>query len=155
MKTQSIKNRPFGSSLILFLTIACLAPMSLRSAEPEDGTKPKMKVKMDEQCQDMKDAKAKMNAKMKEEDADLATKVAAMNAAPVDQKQALMAELITNLVEQRTAMHEEKAKMEAKMMKHMMEHMPMGKKSMSACPMMKGMKDHSMHAKEESAAATE
>jgi hypothetical protein len=96
-----------------------------------------------------------MSLKMMEEDADLTTKVAAMNAAPADQKQALMAGIVTNLVEQRTAMHEEKAKMEAKMMKHMMEHMQMGKKSMSACPMMKGMKDHSMHAKEESAAATE
>lgn len=78
-----------------------------------------------------------------------------MNAAPADQKQALMAGIVTNLVEQRTAMHQEKAKMEEKMMKHMMEHMQMGKKSMSDCPMMKGMKDHSKHTEEESAAATE
>lgn len=55
MKTQALKNRLFGSSLALFLTVACLSPMSLRSAEPEDGTMPKMK----EQCQEMKDAKEK------------------------------------------------------------------------------------------------
>ncbi len=153
MKTQAIKSRLFGSSLALFLTVACLAPMPSWSAEPEDGNKPMMEGKMKEQCQEMKDAKEKMSAKMKEQDADLATKVAAMNAAPADQKQALMAGLVTNLVEQRTAMHEEKAKMEEKMMKHMMEHMQMGKKSMSECPMMKGMKDHSEHAKEDGAAA--
>jgi hypothetical protein len=36
----------------------------------------------------------------------------------------------------------------------MMGHMQMGKKSMSECPMMKGMKDHSKNAKEDSAAST-
>jgi hypothetical protein len=41
--------------------------------------------------------------------------------------------------EQRIAMDARKAKMEDEMMKHMMEHMQMGKKSMSQCPMMKGM----------------
>jgi hypothetical protein len=158
MKTQALKNRLFDSSLALFLTAASLAPMSSSwSAEPEAGNKPmmegKMEGKMKEQCQEMKDAKEKMSAKMKEQDADLATKVAAMNAAPADQKQALMAGLITTLVGEHTAMHEEKAKMEEKMMKHMMEHMQMGKKSMSECPMMKGMKDHSEHANEDGAAA--
>lgn len=154
MKTQLIKNRLFGSSLVLFLTVASLAPMHSWSAEPGDRNKPKMEGKMKEQCQEMKEAKEKMSAKMKEEDADLATKVAAMNAAPSDQKQALMAGLVTKLVEQRTAMHKEKAKLEEKMMKHMMEHMQMGKKSMSECPMMKGMEDRSKQTKEESAAAT-
>jgi len=34
-----------------------------------------------------------------------------------------------------------KAKMEEEIMKHMMQHMQMGKKSLSQCPMMKGLKD--------------
>lgn len=153
MKIQAFKSRLFGSSLILFLTVASLAPLPSWSAEPADGDKPRMEGKMKEQCQEMKEAKEKMGAKMKAEDDDLATQVAAMNAAPADQKQALMAGLVTKMVEQRTAMHEESAKMEEKMMKHMMEHMQTGKKSMSECPMMKGMKDHSEHAKEDGAAA--
>ena len=153
MKSQTIHNYLFGASLALFLTAACLAPISSRSAEPEDENKPMMEGKMKAQCQEMKQAKEKASAKMKEQDADLAAKVAAMNAAPAEQKQALMAGLVTSLVAQRTAMHEEKAKMEEKMMKHMMEHIQLGKKSMSQCPMMKGMKDHSQHAEADGAAA--
>jgi hypothetical protein len=52
----------------------------------------------------------------------------------------LTAAVVTRMVEQRTAMHARKSKMQDEMMTHMMQHMQMGKNSMSQCPMMKGMK---------------
>lgn len=49
----------------------------------------------------------------------------------------LMANVITEMVEQRIARDERKAKMEEQMMKHLMQQMQIGKESMSQCPMMK------------------
>jgi len=57
----------------------------------------------------------------------------------------LLADIVTQLVKQRTARDASHAKMQEKMMQHMMEHMQMGKESMSQCPMMKDMKG--MHKK--------
>ena len=50
----------------------------------------------------------------------------------------LMAGIVTQMVAQRTALNERKAKMEQGMMKHMMQHMQTGKESMAQCPMMEG-----------------
>jgi hypothetical protein len=50
-----------------------------------------------------------------------------------------MATVITQLVEQKVATDQRKAKMEAEMMAHMMQHMRMGKDSTAQCPMMKDM----------------
>lgn len=91
-----------------------------------------------------------MQAEMKVQDTELTAAVATMNSAAPDKKLDLVAALVTRLVEQRTAMHVRKAKMEEKMMKHMMGHMEMGKESMSKCPMMKDMdgksdEDHAEH----------
>jgi len=95
---------------------------------------------MMQRCQEMKEQKEKMMADMKAQDAELAVQVAKMNSAPENKKLDLMAAVVTQMVEQRTAMNVRKAKMDEEMMKHMMQHMQMGKESMSQCPMMKGMK---------------
>lgn len=79
-----------------------------------------------------------MQAKVKAEDAELTVAAATMNSAAPDKKIDLAAALVTRMVEQSTAMHVQKAKMEEKMMKHMMEHMEKGEGAMSNCPMMKG-----------------
>ena len=73
----------------------------------------------------------KMMAEAKVQDADLAKLVAEMNRAPADQKTALLAAIVTRLVEQRAGMN---AHMEA-MHEAMMQTM-MGGDSMSAHPMM-------------------
>lgn len=59
---------------------------------------------------DMRDAHRKMQDQSKAEDAALAAQVAAMNRAPDDRKVALMAAIITTLVDQRAASN---ARMEA------------------------------------------
>ena len=95
-----------------------------------------MEGKTKECCQGMKEQKQAMMAEIKAQDADLAAQVAQMNSAPEDKKLALLAAIVTRIVEQRTAMN---ARME-KMHGEMMQNMQMGKDSMSKCPMMKGMK---------------
>jgi len=98
-----------------------------------------MEGKMMEGCQEMKEQKQKMKEDIEAQDAALTEQIAKMNSAPDDKKMSLMADVITQMVEQRITMDARKAKMEEAMMRHMMEHMQMGKESMSQCPMMKGM----------------
>jgi len=112
--------------------------MQARSAEPAEG-KTMMEGKMMEGCQEMKEQKQKMKEDIEAQDAALTEQIAKMNSAPDDKKMSLMADVITQMVEQRITMDARKAKMEEAMMRHMMEHMQMGKESMSQCPMMKGM----------------
>lgn len=85
----------------------------------------------------MREQKETMKEERKAQDAELTEQVAKMTSAPEDKKMSLMTDVITRLVEQRIARDEKKAKME----EQMMQNMPMGKDSMSHCPMMKGMKD--------------
>ena len=73
--------------------------------------------------------------------AELATRVANMNGAAEGKKLDLLAAIVTNMVEQRTAMNMRMGKMQDEMMRHMMQHMQLGKESMSQCPMIKRMKD--------------
>jgi hypothetical protein len=87
----------------------------------------------------MTEQRQKMMAEMKAQDAELTAKVAEMNSAPEGTKLDLIADVVTIMVEQRTAMHARMEKMQGKMMQHMMQHMQMGKESMSQCPMMKDM----------------
>ena len=101
----------------------------------------KMDGKMTTGCQEMKEKKEKMMADMKAQDAELTAQVAKMNSAPENEKLGLMADLVTHMAEQRTAMDARKAKMDGEMMQHMMQHMQMGADSVSQCPMMKGMAD--------------
>ena len=74
-----------------------------------------------------------MMAEMKTQDAELTAQVARMNSAAKESKLDLMAEIITKMTEQRTAMNAHMGKMHMEMMKHM----EMCKGSMSHHPMMK------------------
>lgn len=131
------------STLALTMALAVLFPITSPSAEPVEE---KRDSKMMEHCEKMKEQKAKMKADMKAQDSELTALAAKMNSAPADKKMDEMAALVTQMVEQRIAMGERKAKMEEEMMAHMMKHTEMGKDSMAKCPMMKGMNRKSAEA---------
>ena len=161
MKIQSQANLLIHSSFALMLVFSLLTSVTSQSAEPAEPAVPAENSSSDgrmmEHCEKMMEQRKKMKAETKVQDTALTDLVAKMNLAPEDKKTDLMAAIVTQMVEQRTAMHASKAKMEAEMMEHMMEHMQMGKESMSQCPMMKGMKGsdeksadaHKAHQKEE------
>jgi hypothetical protein len=140
MKKQTNTNLIICLSLALALALAIWSPIQAQSAEPAKG-KTMMEGKMMERCQAMMEQKQKMMAEMKAQDTELTAEVAKMNNAPDDKKVGLMAAILSQMVEQRTAMNARMAKMQEEMMKHMGQHMQMGKESLSQCPMMKGMKD--------------
>ena len=141
MKKQTPINHLILPSLTLALALVIWSPIPLQSAEHAEGKEMmKMESRMIEKCKEMKKEKQEMQAKMKAQDAELTAAVATMNRAAQDKKVDLLADVVTRLVEQRTAMNVQQAKMQEKMMKHMMEHMEMGKESMAKCPMMKKMK---------------
>lgn len=129
--------------MALAVIIAVWTPPSSWAADPDGGKEMKMGSKMMDKCEEMKKEKQKMQAEMKAQDAELTAAVATMNSAEPDKKIDLVAGVVTRLIEQRTAMHAQMAKMEEKMMKHMMGHMEMGKESMNKCPMMKDMDEPS------------
>ncbi len=138
MKNPTNTNLVTRLTLALALALAIWFPIQAKSAEPA-GEKKMTAAKMMECCQEMKAQRQKMMAEMKAQDAELAAQVAKLNSAPEDQKMGLMAAVITQMVEQRTAMNARMEKMQDEMMKHMMQHMQMGGESMSQCPMMKDM----------------
>ncbi len=144
MKTHTHTSLLIRSSLAFGLALALWSPVQSQSAEPAEG-KTMMEGKMTDHCQDMMKQKQKMKEDMEAQDAELTKHVAEMNSAPQDKKVSLMADVVTQMVEQRVAMHAQKAKMDEEMTKHMMQHMQMGKGTMSECPMMKGMKGKHEH----------
>jgi hypothetical protein len=93
-------------------------------------------------CKDMMADRDKMMADMKTADARLNELVSKMNAASGQAKVDATAAVVTELVEQRSAMRERMMRMQQGTMGHMMEHAQAGPQSMAACPMMKmeGMK---------------
>jgi len=141
MKTK----QPTKMNIMIHLPLAMIlvwgawSPVHAQPAKPAMKKMP-MEGKMMEGCKAMMEKKQEMMKKMKAQDAALGEQAAKMNSAPSDTKTALMADVVTQLVEQRMARDKQKAKMEEKMMKHMMQHMEMGKESMAKCPTMKGMK---------------
>ena len=139
MKKQARINHLICPCLVLALALVW-SPAPLQSAEHAEGKEMKMESRMMEKCEEMKKEKQEMQAKMKAQDAELTAAVATMNRAAQDKKVNLLADIVTQLVEQRAAMNVQKAEMQEKMMMHMMEHMEMGKESMAKCPMMKEMK---------------
>jgi len=68
-----------------------------------------------------------MMAEMKAQDAELTAQIARMNSATREAKLDLMAEILTKMVDQRTAMNARMEQMHGEMMKHM--QMGMGTKS--------------------------
>jgi glycerol-3-phosphate dehydrogenase len=73
------------------------------------------------------------------DDLGLVARVAAMNSSPSGDQMRLLTAIVTQMVEQRSAMHVKMGKMDEDMMKHMMHHMEAGTESMAKCPMMAGM----------------
>jgi hypothetical protein len=130
MKIQMNSIRIIKCSLGLALAVAFWNPIQSRAAEPAEG-KMMMDGKMMERCQSMMKEKQKLQEEVTAQDAKLKAEVAAMNDAPDDKKSALMAAVVTKLVEQRTETHARMGKMQDDMMGHMMQHMQMGKESMS------------------------
>ncbi len=100
-----------------------------------DAKKPMMNGQMMECCQAMKDQKKTMMMEIKTQDVALTAAIAKMNSATGAEKNTQMAAILTTMVEQRTAMHNNMAKMDEQMMDHMMGHMPMGTESMPQRPM--------------------
>jgi hypothetical protein len=133
MKIQLIKNLATRSGLALAMTLAIWTPAQSQSPEPAKAKKMMMEGKSMEHAKMMQEHCKAMMAEMKTQDAELAAQVARMNSASKDSKLDLMAEIITKMTEQRTAMNAHMGKMHMEMMKHM--DMCMG--SMSHHPMMK------------------
>ncbi len=131
MKNKTNKNLIIGSSLFLVLTLALIiwSPALSQSVEPLKG-KTMMTGDMPACCQDLKAKCQTMWDDLKADDVALTKQVAKMNSAPDDKKMAMMATLITRMVEQRTATNTRMAKMQDDTMQHMMQ-----------CPMMMGTKD--------------
>ena len=138
MTHQTLTQLVIGSGLALAMAVS--SPVQARPAASSDAQH-MTDTQMGDHCRDMKAQKLKMKDDMKEQDAELNELVAKMNRAPDDKKTSLMAAIVTQIVEQRSAMDVRHAKMDDEMMQHMMQHMQMGKDSMSQCPMMKGMKE--------------
>lgn len=139
MKTPSLTDRVFRFSLALALALAIWSPVPSPSAEPVEG-------KIMERCQEIKEQQQKMMAEMKAQDAELTALVAKMNRASKDRKLDLLADIVTQMVQQQRVMNVQKAKLEQEMMKHIMQHLQMGKESVSQCPMLTGMEEKSREA---------
>ncbi len=137
MKIQTHTNFVRRASLTLAFALALWAPVQAQSTAPAKGMM--MKGKMADRCEEMMGQKHKMMADIKAQDTELTAQVARMNSASDDKKVGLMAAVVTQMAEQRTAMSARMENGHEEMMKHMSEHMKMGEGSMSECPMMKGM----------------
>jgi len=130
MKIQLIKNLALRSGLALAMTLALGAPGMAQSTDHSKMEHSKMdhsKMKSDH----MKE----MMAEMKAQDAELTAQIARMNSATREAKLDLMAEILTKMVDQRTAMNARMEQMHGEMMKHM----EMGMGSKPHHPKMKGM----------------
>ncbi len=130
MTIQLYKNLAVRSGLVLAMALALGAP---GMAQSMDNTK------MDHSKMDHSKMKSdhmkEMMAEMKAQDAELTAQVARMNSASKEAKVDLMAEIVTKMVEQRTAMNARMEQMHGEMMKHM----EMGMGSKPHHPKMNGM----------------
>ena len=97
----------------------------------------KMSPEMAKKCQAKMAEHDKMTAEMKAADQKLDALVTTMNNATPSDKPTATALVVTEIVDQRHAMHAGMMNMHQGMMSHMMEHMAEGKDSMAMCPMMK------------------
>ncbi len=148
MKQTSLAKLLLRSAFALAVFSAAWTTLGAQSASPKVGMPMKgekmmggtmMKGKMMGDCDQMMERKQEMGKAMMTQNTALAEQVAAMNRAPEKQKLGLMAGIVTQLAEQRTARDAQKAKMDDSMMGHMMHHMQMGPESVAQCPMMQGM----------------
>ena len=136
MQSTCLTRASFAVALALSLGL----PQPAHTDETGDGEIKGDDAKMMERCQQMKEHKQKMTAEIKAQDKELSEQAARLNRAPETARVELLTALVTRLVEQRSSMDADQARMDEEMMRHMMQHMQMGKESMLQCPMMKGMK---------------
>jgi uncharacterized protein (DUF3084 family) len=119
------------STQVLAAIVAATLPFAIVSAEdtakPDAGDQKKEENSNQMGMMDMN--KGQMMSSWKEQDAELDKLVAEMNGAPADKKVDAIAAVLTKLVEQRKAMHEQ---MQAMMAANM-------KAQMNMCRMMMGM----------------
>jgi hypothetical protein len=115
------------------LLLALLLPVCFTlQAEPATATSsPKAEPEKPDHCQMVEQQKQQLRDDMKAQDAALTEQLAQMNSAPDDKKLALMAAVVTRMVEQRIAMDGRRAKID----EMIRQHMPIG---------MGGMSHHSM-----------
>ncbi len=139
-KLTFITSRIIGSGVALVAALVIYSPVQALAVEAGDGKGMTAPTGM-ENCQMMMQQHAKMMEDMKAQDVALTAQVATMNKAPADKKTVLLADIVTQLVAQRTAMDERMDQMHMAMGKHMMGHLQMGKESMAQCPMMNGKMD--------------
>jgi hypothetical protein len=133
MNIRPTGNLAIRTGLALAMTLAVWSPALAQSAEP--AKKMTLAGKKMDHAQMMMDRCQGMMAEMKIQDAELTAQVARMNSASKESKVDLMAEIITKMVQQRTAMDAQMTQMQMEMMKQMQ----MGMGSKPHHPMMKGM----------------
>jgi hypothetical protein len=118
------------------------ATLPLTAISAEDTVQPETTDQKQEQNPNSVEMKGKMMSNWKDQDAEIDKLIAKMNSAPVDKKLDAVAAVLTKLVEQRKAMHEQMQKMMS----------PNEKEAMGMCRMMMGMDkgddndgEHSQH----------
>lgn len=135
MLRQKINRNLLNSlSATAFMVVAICSLGQIASAE-NPAQKKMMPGKSTEQCAEMKQQHQKMAEEMKAHDLQIEELVAKMNAEPQEQKVALMADIITRMAAQRSAMHRHMNEMKSSCMKHMAK----GGQDKSGCPMMEAM----------------
>lgn len=148
MKQNRLTKLFLRSAFTLAVVSAAWTTLGAQPAAPKAGMPMKgekmmggtmMKGKMTGDCAAMMERQQEMGKTMKAQNTALTEQVARMNRAPEKEKLGLMADIVTQLAEQRTAHDAQKAKMDESMMAHMMHHMQMGSESAAPCPMMQGM----------------
>jgi hypothetical protein len=135
---QEMKLKIIQSLLIRSCILLAMSFGSPLQAQPGPGAKGKM---MDGKMMDgkmmesqMTERRQKMMADVKAQDETLKDLVAKMNSAPDDKKLALMANVVTLLVEQRVAMNERRSSMMDEMFNHLMWHTRIGMENILHCP---------------------
>ena len=128
MKLKIIQSLLIRSGILLAMAFG--SPLQ---AQPGLGAKGKM---MDGKMMEsqMTERRQKMMADVKAQDETLKDLVAKMNSAPDDKKLALMASVVTLLVEQRLAMNERRSSMMDETFNHMMWHTRIGMENILHCP---------------------
>jgi len=125
---------------LLAILIAATLPLTAIPAEDtgQTETTDKKQEQSSDTSSDTMGMKGKMMSNWKDQDAEVDKLVAEMNSAPAEKKLDAVAAVLTKLVEQRKAMHEQMQKMMS----------ANEKEGMGMCRMMMGMDkegDHSQH----------
>ena len=130
----------FTLAMILLLVLSVRSPADAQSADFA-ANRSAAHGKMARDCEEMLGQRQKLMDDMKSQDAELATQLAGMNAAPEERKLEFMAAMLTQMLEEQTAINVRRAAMDEMLMAHMIQHMQMEMDSLTACPVMMGTKE--------------